>query len=159
MKVAAADLLKPGLGSYTAYFCHILSVKAKRFKRRGNRLHFSTGEVVKKLHISLFHQSNQDNVTGVWVVNKEFWREKRNSFSKGIYTLHHQQWVIVVTAINGTLVDPDLLGKCSQCFWNKMSQLPNYLMVKWRTHSIVLLREPQKEQALFKFLFSGIMHF
>ena len=42
---STADLLRLGLGSYTAYFCFILSVKAKR---SGKRLYFSVGEVVKK---------------------------------------------------------------------------------------------------------------
>lgn len=65
LKVAATDFLKLGLGSYTTNFSCILPVRDKRFKRRGKRLHLSMEEVVKKLHISLFHHSNQDQVEGV----------------------------------------------------------------------------------------------
>lgn len=68
LKVAAADLLRFGIESYTTNFSCILSVRARRFKRRGKRLYFSMEALVKKkkkLHTSLFSHSNEDQVEGV----------------------------------------------------------------------------------------------
>lgn len=138
--------LSPDLRSYTAYFCPIPPGKARdsRGGERASTFKESSGKEMSCI-IFLPQQPRKTKLRVSELQKKNFGGKKGALFSEAIYTLHHWQWDFVAIAMNSTVLETLFCWENAFSAWHKMPQLPNYLMVKWRNHSIILLWASHKE--------------